>query len=340
MKVRKQMLTCIASSCCFFVLILDSKTAVQGALDGIWLCINTVVPSLFPFFVISTILNKSLIGRQIKIMRPIGDLCGIPRGAESLLLLGILGGYPVGAQSIYEAYKNGSISEECAKRLLGFCNNAGPAFVFGMAGSIFEHKACGFFLWGIIIISTILTGILLPKTKTTSCKIQKPAPITIPEAIEKSLKSMVSVCAWVMLFKVILSYLDSFLIRENPTPYRVLLINALELSNGCITLSDVANQGVRFIICAGSLAFGGLCVSMQTLSVVKELGAGMYFPGKLVQSSISVILAHLTQRLVFSESDRLSSSLLPVIVIITLLIFVIYIRKLKNNSGNLISNHV
>ena len=34
------------------ILILDGKTAYNGAVDGIELCLKTVIPALFPFFVI------------------------------------------------------------------------------------------------------------------------------------------------------------------------------------------------------------------------------------------------------------------------------------------------
>ena len=54
------------------LLILDSKTAVTGAWDGIELCLRTVIPSLFPFFIISAALTSSLAGMKLPLLRPLG----------------------------------------------------------------------------------------------------------------------------------------------------------------------------------------------------------------------------------------------------------------------------
>ena len=44
----------------FIVLIFDSELAFQGANEGITLCLQTIVPSLFPFFLLSAALNGIL----------------------------------------------------------------------------------------------------------------------------------------------------------------------------------------------------------------------------------------------------------------------------------------
>ena len=85
------------------LLILDARTGFQGAAEGIRLCISSVIPSLFPFFVLSMVLTGAIAGSTWRGLRPLGRLCGLPKGAESLLVVGLMGGYPVGAQSIAQA---------------------------------------------------------------------------------------------------------------------------------------------------------------------------------------------------------------------------------------------
>ena len=85
------------------LLILDAGTAAEGMRSGITLCLRTVIPSLFPFFVCSMVLNGSLTGQPFHALRPLSRFCRIPRGSEALLLTGLLGGYPVGAQAVAEA---------------------------------------------------------------------------------------------------------------------------------------------------------------------------------------------------------------------------------------------
>ena len=118
---RRIAIVCTAG---MLLLILDSKTALRGALDGIDLCISVLIPSLFPFFVLSIMLTGALSGQVIKCLQPVGAICKMPPGSESLLAIGFLGGYPVGAQSVSQLFQQGKLSTLQAMRLLGFCNNA------------------------------------------------------------------------------------------------------------------------------------------------------------------------------------------------------------------------
>ena len=187
MRIGRKQLTALILIISMAVLILDSRTALVGAQEGVQLCISVVIPSLFPFLFLSIMLPSRLLGCNIPGIRRIGQLCGIPDGAESLLLLGFLGGYPTGASMIADAYKQGAISKENACRMLGFCNNAGPAFLFGMVGSLFPVYAV-WILWFIHISSALFVGMILPKNQSAKCTIIKTEPISITQALNKSLK--------------------------------------------------------------------------------------------------------------------------------------------------------
>ena len=95
-----------------------------------------------------------------------------------------------------------------------------------------------------------------------------------------------------------------------PEEISLWILGLLELTNGCIALKDISSDGMKLVMSCGILSFGGLCVWMQTVSVTKELGTGMYLPGKLLQSCISILLAGAVQ--LFME--RTSGSALPVIM--------------------------
>ena len=150
----------LAAAAGMMVLILDSRTAVEGIREGIDLCLKTLIPSLFPFFVLSILMTGNLSGRKLQVLRPIGRLCGVPEGCDSLIVTGFLGGYPVGAQSIALAWEQGVLSQEDAKRLLGFCSNAGPAFLFGVVGPAFDTAWVPWLLWAIHMASALIVGTL------------------------------------------------------------------------------------------------------------------------------------------------------------------------------------
>lgn len=105
---RRNFWTGICVSLGMLALILDGRTAIEGARQGIGLCLRTVIPSLFPFFVLSILLTSSLLGSSLIVLRPLGRLFGMPEGAESLLIPAFLGGYPVGAQNVAAAFRSGN----------------------------------------------------------------------------------------------------------------------------------------------------------------------------------------------------------------------------------------
>ncbi len=282
-------------------LILDSEHALTGAREGLELCCRAVIPSLFPFFVLSILLTNCLRGRPLPLFKPFGKLCGIPEGGESLLAIGLLGGYPVGAQCIYNSYHSGHLSKADAKRLLGFCSNAGPSFIFGILSALFSEARSVWILWLIHIISALLVGMLLPGKSSDRFTGKQAESFTVQHALKQSLHTMGYVCGWIILFRVVTVILNRWFLWLLPSSLQVIIIGMLELTNGCLTLNNVTSESTRFIICAALLAFGGACVGMQTASVCGELGTGMYFPGKILQSIFSVSLAIFVHPFLFPE---------------------------------------
>lgn len=330
MKENKRIWTGLGAAVCLLIVIFDTKTAIGGALEGIELSLKVVIPSLLPFFILSHLIGKSFTGIHISLLKPINRLCGIPNGAESLYLLGFVGGYPVGAKSIENAYNEGCIEAIDARRMLGFCSNAGPAFIFGMAGSLFPSKGPLWALWAIHITSSVLVGCILPKRETNLCKINANITADIPTAVESSVKTMGLVCAWVIVFRILIAFLRRWFFGLLPSAAEFALVGLLELANGCVFLNEITSYGLRFVLCAVFLSFGGLCVAMQTVSVTKKLGTGMYFPGKMLQSAISFLIAYSVQFLLFSGTDvyRFSTPLvLTILLILCITICLTYRQK-------------
>lgn len=288
---RKQLWSGVGASIGMLILILDGKTALEGAQAGIDLCLKTVIPSLFPFFVLSILLTSSFAGTSLPILRPLGRLFGIPKGAESILISGFLGGYPVGAQCIAAAYHSGQLRKQDAQRMLAFCNNAGPAFLFGMVSSMFPQKWMAWALWGIHIISAFFAALVIPGSHSNILQKSETAGVSLTEALHSAIQVMAAVCGWVVLFRVVIVFLKRWILWLLPADVQVAVTGLLELSNGCCALGSVTDVSLRFLICSGMLAFGGLCVTMQTLSVTTGLSLRYYFLGKILQTVFSLLLS-------------------------------------------------
>ena len=197
----------------------------------------------------------------------------------------------MGAKSVADLYKRRVVTKEEAERLLGFCNNAGPSFLFGVVASFFPDLSTVWLLWAIHIGSACLTALILSGNREGCSDGMTECGCHSKDIMLDSIKALCSVCGWVILFRVMITFLRAWFLWYFPEWMQVLIIGFLELSNGCCELMSVVNRNGRFIICAGMLAFGGLCVLLQTMSVTKGLSLRMYLRGKLLQTVFSVLVS-------------------------------------------------
>jgi len=334
MQSKKQTLRILILSICILLLITDTKTATGGAAEGIDLCLRVVIPSLFPFFILATYMNASLLGLQIPGLRKLADLLHIPPNSESLLLLSLIGGYPVGAQLITDAYKAGQLSRKQSHILLGYCNNAGPSFIFGIAGILFSSQWIPFLLWSIHILSALITGFLLPRPEYSTFSGHSGTDISIVMALRKSISACSSVCGWVVTFKIVMAYVQKWASGFLNKEYLIILTGILELSNGCVCLDQIGNESLRFMLCTVFLAFGGLCVMLQTATVTESLGLGLYIPGKVAQTAISLLIAMFVSGFVFPGNQAYKSAFIITGLICIIIVIVIKVCS-KKICGNL-----
>lgn len=259
-KILPMALCCIA----MLLLILDSRQAAESARESIVLCIRTVIPSLFPFFFLSACLSGS--------------------GGGNILFAGLLGGYPVGAQAVSRS----GLDTHVANRMLTWCSQAGPSFIFGIAGARFPGMRYGWYLWGIQLLSALSVGWLFSGFHGDKCA-EKGSSADISAAMGTALRAMASVCGWVVIFRVILGFLDRWFFFFLPEMLGILLSGLLELTNGCLMLDRIPNMELRFLFCLIFLNFGGFCVVLQTISLCGRLDIRYYLLGKLLQTGIALL---------------------------------------------------
>lgn len=272
------------------ILILDGKTALLGAQAGIDQCLKAVIPALFPFFLLSNLLVGSLWGVSLPLLSPAARLFGLPKGGESLLVSGFLGGYPIGVQNVARLYSLGQLEKKDACRLISFLGQPGPAFLFGMVAPMLDDPQKAWILWGILLYGAFLVSVLTHGTDRDISLVRGKA-ISLSDAMSASLSAMGKVCGWVILFQVVLAFLRRWVLWYLDDAGIAVVGGFLELSGGCLLLGNVQPESLRFLIACGILSFGGLCVTMQTASVLGKLSVLPYLVGKLIQTAFCLLLA-------------------------------------------------
>ncbi|MFR4562546.1 MAG: nucleoside recognition domain-containing protein [Flavonifractor plautii] len=123
--------------CAALALVLWPGEAMSAMKDGLSLCGNVILPSLFPFFVLSSLVVELGMSRCLgRLFQPVmAPLFRVNGACASAVALGFIGGYPVGARTAIALYESGQCSRTEAERLLAFCNNSGPAFILGVVGT-------------------------------------------------------------------------------------------------------------------------------------------------------------------------------------------------------------
>ena len=284
-------------------LLCSPDASAQACRDALSLCAQTVIPSLFPFFVLSSLLVSGGGGDAFSallggLMRPLFGLSG---AGASALTLGLLGGYPVGARTVAELHRADTLEKSEAERLLGFCNNAGPGFILGICGGAVLHSSrAGLYLYLVHAASALLTGILLcrdlprfsaMRRKPVQSTTAAPFASLFSAAVRGALAGILNVCAFVVLFLVLLRLLAEALPAVvSAFPLYPLLLGFVEMTNGVTALTGTRGG---FVCCAVLLAWGGLSVHAQTLSVLDgtSLSTRLYWRGKIMQAALSAPLA-------------------------------------------------
>lgn len=272
------------------LLILDSRCAAEGMARGLELCLKTVLPSLFPLFVLSAILIPQL--ASIPFPRKIGRFLGLPHGAEGIFLLGAVGGFPLGAQCITRAVETGQLSRQDGERMLGFCDNCGAAFLFGILPALFGNPLIPLLCFLIQLEGAVLVAAIWPGTRHASGRFT-PQPVSLSASVQRSIRSMATVCAWITLCCVGTGFLQKWLFPFL-TPYlRILCTGLLELTAGCLSLERIADESIRLLFCCGFVCFGGISVLLQIHGIAagQQLSMSQCIRQKLLQAFFGVCLA-------------------------------------------------
>lgn len=298
----------------FFTVLNSSDVAIEYMKKGLKLCASTVIPSLFPFMVISELIVSSGIGLRMAsfLAAPMRRFFGVSEAGACAYLLGTLCGFPIGAKSAVGMYDRGEISKEELVRLMTFCNNPGSAFIISAVGvSLFGSQITGIALYACVIISSLVVGIGIriifgpvKDSVATSSVVKKCDEVGIgsfTSAIHSSATSMLTVCAYVVFFSALVGCIGNLLsLLELPRNIMAVIFAFFELSSGVGTCAEYFDGSIAVIACAAAAGWSGLSVHFQIMSICSGRGISFkpYFFAKLAQGVICAALAALSTMLI------------------------------------------
>ena len=301
-------------------LLLYPQASMEAARTGLKLCGNVIIPSLFPFFVLSSLVVElglaGYLGRLLEgLMRP---LFGVSGACASAFVLGFIGGYPVGAKTAISLYQNGMCTKTEAERLLAFCNNSGPAFILGVVGAgVFASSRVGVLLCLAHAMASVCIGVLFRFYGRAGEKRGGAGRVSprfraqrftsaFTGAVKNSFLSTLNICAFVVFFTVVIQMLmiSGFLpglaqvlgtvlapFGMTPEWAQRLLTDLVEISSGVWTLSGEGTLSGRLTMAAFMLGWAGISVHCQVLSFLGDSGLSprTYLAGKLLHGGLAAL---------------------------------------------------
>ena len=309
MKKFRAALPALALAAAFAALLRFPQEVSASVTEGLRLSVSVLIPSLFPFFICVNLTSAlGLTGVLARVFAPVMRRMFHVSGAGcTAVLCGAAGGYPSGAQCVAAFYREGQLSRAEAEYLLLFCNNAGPAFLFGAVGTVLGIGMTGcLLLWGIHLLSALVIGLVNRPKEAPNAAIppvqRANASGAVVEAVRSAGQAVLQITMFVAAFSVLARLLTMAAAHILPDGVCTVLTGMLELSGGIAALANLP-IALRWKLALASffLGFGGLCVRMQTQAVLAPAGL----------SGCGMLLAKLAQGLLAALITFFLAPLLP-----------------------------
>ena len=281
------------------LLLYYPQAATIGVSKGIDICLESLIPSLFPFLFVSTVMMNY--GIFDKFSAKVGKLSklifDLPGDALPIIIMSVIGGFPIGAVLIKEAFEQGKISAQEGKRMLLFCVNPGPAFTISFIGcSLIGNSKAGLTVYVSTVLSSLTIGIIsrffsdeddlriFVSEKTVNSK----AVDVLNNSISSCINNTLNICTWVIIFSCIGALIDVLPVTTLTSDF-IKMIS--EVTNGAMVSVE------RFslpVLCA-VIGFSGFCIHFQIMPslISLKLRYKYFLCSRIISSGLSCIICYI-----------------------------------------------
>lgn len=303
----------------FFIicLVADPKRYIASVYNGMLLFATSVAPALFPFFFFTRILTSvgtaQILGDALK--KPIAKLYNCPSVGGYVFFMSAISGYPVGSRLLSDLYSAGIIDRRQAKAISAFTSTSGPLFIVGTVGTVmFGSASFGYLLMAVHFAGALINGFIYRISKKHSKEygelVRTPPDFDdlLGKSMTSALTSLFIVGGYIAVFSMIADVLtDIGLIDALAAPLASLfkavgwkpemaqgtVLGLVEITRGCLSIAKSGAQiKTALPVVAGLLSFGGISVSLQSLTFLGncKIRPLFYLATKTTQAIISFAL--------------------------------------------------
>lgn len=280
--------------------LLYPQAALSGFIHGAENCYNRVIPTLFPFFIVTQLIMSSPLSRVLgRPLRPYLKLLGIQSdGAASALVLGTLGGFAVFSKALSACCEKKEITYRQAGVLLIAGLNAGPSFIVGGVGFLLlGNSMVGALLLASLLISSFVCAVpfglfikkkAIPPAPSSQCAaIQKANPADVfVDAVKQASLSSLSICGFVIFFNM----LTQLLCQNASASTQYITAALLEVTTGCSYGAGLSGS-LRLYAPLAALSILGLSILTQAKALLpKGVSLFPFLCSRLLHLPLSAII--------------------------------------------------
>lgn len=288
----------------FLFLLLFPQQAVEAASNGLLLWFHTIIPTLLPFIILSSLLIKlNAIPYLTSFIFPLfHKLFGLSKNGCYAVLIGFLCGYPMGAKITADLLREEKISALEAQFLLSFCNNVSP--MFSLSFIIQTSLKCPEKTIPVLCILYLppflyafcRRRLFFPCETSFEGKQNEPAAknqlksisfSVIDSSIMNGFATVTKLGGYIILFSIISMIILTIPLQGSYLKYALISLTEITCGTQTVCQSNLPEKLKFLFVLAGS-SFGGFSSAAQTNSMIT--GTGLKIGNYLLSKTGTMLL--------------------------------------------------
>ena len=279
-------------------IFINPKLIIESGISSINIFKTKLFPSIFPFFVLASLLLELGIATKIsnKLNPIFKRLFHVEGNSSFIILVSIISGFPSGSKYIKDSLKEKIIDKNTANYLLTFTHFANPLFILGTCGIILNSISLAYKILIIQIIANLILGIILrPKKIIPSKRFNNYQTKSFLEALPKAINDAIKLLLFMLgsiTFFMFFSKLLTSTLSLNPF-FKTIITGILDMTSGISLVPSINTSNyIRGLIILSFITFGSLSVHLQVINNIKEedLNYKYFFFGRIIETAIATLL--------------------------------------------------
>ena len=287
-------------------IFLNSNTLNQTITFSSNLFLKNIMPSLFPMFIISSILVEidipKVLGNIFK--KPMNILFKTKGEGAFIFFMSMITGFPSTAKYINDLLNKKQIDTKDAQKILMFSFFSNPLFIVNTVGIMFlKNQKIGIMLLISHILGNIIIGIIfknynqtksIPNTKINNLKYLNTKInntnlfTTLITSIKTSIETLINIFGIITFFLIIINILF-----KTKNIITIPLIGILEMTSGLkyLSISNI-DYNIKVLLSMFLISFGGFSVHFQIMSILhkKKVKYLPFLISRIIHGIISVLI--------------------------------------------------